>query len=64
MTVEEYYAAVRRLGLMRTNVATVYRSASGDLHNIPDPARYTPEQRAEIIERLRATLDITQSEHD
>ena len=62
MTIEEYYAAVRRLGLMRTNVPTVYRAASGELHNVPDPARYTPEQRAEVIGWLRSSMSISQSD--
>ena len=61
MTVDEYRAIVRRLGLSPTNVPGVFRSASADVHNVPDPTRYTPEQRVEMIERLKAAMGIVQS---
>jgi hypothetical protein len=59
MTVDEYLATVRRLGLMRTNVPTVFRSPAGDVYNVPDPTQYTDDQRAEIIERLKAAMGIS-----
>ena len=62
MTVDEYRAVVRRLGLTPTNVPNVFRSGSGDVHNVPDPLRYTPDQRAELIERLKATMGIVQAD--
>jgi len=62
MTVEEYYAIVKRLGLTRTNVPTVFRSSSGDVHNVPDPNRYTSEQRSELIDRLKATMGIVKQD--
>jgi hypothetical protein len=58
MTVDEYYAIVRRLGLSPTNVPHVFRSADGDCHNMPDPTRHTEAQRTETIERLKSLLGI------
>ena len=58
MTVDEYRAIIRRLGLTPTNVPGVFRSTSGDVHNVPDPQRYTPEQRVELIERLKASMGV------
>jgi hypothetical protein len=64
MTVDEYWAVVRRLGLRPTNVRTVFRSPSGDVYNVPNPGPYTQEQREEIIERLKATMGISpESDH-
>ena len=58
MTTDEYYAIIKRLGLTATNVPTVFRSSSGEVHNVPDCRRYTPEQRVEIIERPKARMGI------
>jgi hypothetical protein len=56
MTVDEYRAIARRLCPHGSNVPGVRRSASGEFHNVPDPLRYTSEQRLEIIERLKAAV--------
>ena len=58
MTIEEYYAVVKRLGLRPTNAPTVYRSMAGDCYNVPDPSTHTEAQRAETIERLKTLLGI------
>lgn len=58
MTVNEYYAMVRRLGLQETNVPHVYRTSTGEIHRVPDATQYTDEQRAEIIERLKRLLGV------
>ena len=62
MTIEEYYAAVRRLGLRPSNVPHVYVTSSMDVYSVPDAAKFTSEQRAEIIERLKARLGIAPKE--
>ena len=57
MTIEQYYAAVRRLGLVQSKVPTVYiHLPTGETHNVPDPREYDEEQRVEIIEKLKERL--------
>ena len=56
MTLDECNAAVRRLNLTPTNVPTVRRDADGNPHNIPDWARYTPEERVRLIRRLAVAV--------
>lgn len=56
MTEEQYYYAVRRLGLLPSDVPDVFRTTDGDCYNVPDAARYTPEQRQEIIDKLRMRM--------
>ena len=58
MTQEEYYRAVRRLGLKPTGVLTVWVNSTGEFFNVPDCTNYTLEQRAETIEMLKRTLGI------
>lgn len=59
MTIDEYYAAVRRLGLHKTNAPTVYfHPVINDHFHVDDPAPMTPEQRAETIELLTARLGV------
>ena len=58
MTVDEYWAAVRRLGLRPSSVPGIYFTMTMDVHPVPDPTNHTPEQRAETIEKLKATLGI------
>ena len=52
LTVEEYYAAVDRLQLKPTAVPHTYWGPEGMSYNVPDGTRYTPQQRARLIERL------------
>jgi hypothetical protein len=56
MTTEEYYKAVGRLNLRKTNVPTVFVTPEGDQHNVPTPDGLRPEQLREIIEILRKRL--------
>jgi hypothetical protein len=58
MSIEEYYAAVRRLGLQATAIQTVFRTNAGDVYNVPDPREYTAEQRTEIIQQLRTRMGV------
>jgi hypothetical protein len=64
MTIDEYYGAVRRLGLMPSRVPHVYVSSTGEVQNVPDPANRLPEQRREIIEKLKLMFGIYSSEND
>ncbi|HLK84367.1 MAG TPA: hypothetical protein VKT99_23140 [Xanthobacteraceae bacterium] len=59
MTFEEYYAAVRRLGLVKSKVPTVYvHLPTREHYYVDDPTNMTPEQRAETIELLTARLGV------
>ena len=59
MTVEEFFAAVRRLGLKRTNTPGIWATSRGEFQNVEEkPERYTPEQRAEFIENLKQAMGI------
>jgi hypothetical protein len=51
-TVSDYYAAVARLGLVRTVHREVFVTADGTVYSVPNPARYSVQQRARIIELL------------
>jgi hypothetical protein len=62
MTVDEYYAIIKRLGLRPTKVPHVYASVAGDLHSVPDPSRRSDAQRAETIERIKMLLGIWKSD--
>jgi hypothetical protein len=57
MTIEEYWAAVRRLGL-RPHTGNVFVTSTGDFHRVPDPTNMTPEQRVEAIEMLKRVMGI------
>ncbi len=64
MTYEEFYAAVRRLGLRPSAVPNVFLTATHDVHSVPDATDKTPAQRAEIIEKLKEVMGITPTEDD
>ena len=52
-SIEQYYAAVVRLNLKPTNVPGVFLCMDDRMHyNVPDPSKFTPKERARIIERL------------
>jgi hypothetical protein len=57
MTIEEYWAAVRRLGL-RPHTGNVFVTSTGDFHRVPNPISMTDEQRAETIEMLKSIMGI------
>jgi hypothetical protein len=58
MTVEEYWAAIRRLGLRPSNVSTVYIDGSGETYNVRNPDPMPAEARAEFIRRLQASMGV------
>jgi hypothetical protein len=57
MTIDEYWAAVRRLGL-RPHTGNVFVTSTGDFYRVPDPTKYTSEDRVEIIEKLKVRMGI------
>lgn len=58
MTIEQYYATVRRLGLKPTTTPNVYANSAGEFYNVPDASNFTPEQRVETLEVLKRLLGI------
>jgi hypothetical protein len=64
MTLEQYYTAVRRLGPHPSKVPHVYFNSLMDVYPVPDATNRTPEQRAEIIEKLKERLGIVPTEYD
>ena len=59
---EQYYAAVKRLGLKPTGTPGVYINGAGEVQNIPNPDEYTSAQRAEIIDKLKERMGISPTE--
>jgi hypothetical protein len=58
LTDGQYYVQVRNLGLRPTPVRTVFVTPQGEYHSVPDASRYTAEQRAEIIDRLKLVMGV------
>jgi len=53
MTVDDYYAAARALGLRPTDTPNLwYCSRTKEFHNVPDPAKYSEAERVDIMETL------------
>lgn len=57
MTIDEYWAAIKALGLTPTNVPTVFRGRDGTPYHVRSPDDMTPEARAELIKEMRAAVD-------
>jgi hypothetical protein len=64
MTEEEYWAAVRWAGLTPTARPGVFLDKDGMPRSVPHPARFTPEQRAVIVEEFRAITRRIRGEGD
>jgi hypothetical protein len=60
MTADEYRAAVKQLGLIPSNVGTVYLDAQGTTYNVQDPTNLPPEVRLGLIQRLRTLMGVGQ----
>lgn len=56
-TIDDYYAAVKRLG-RPSNVPTVYIDKDGEPFNVPDPTKMTSDQRTETLQKIRQNLGI------
>lgn len=57
-TSEDYYAAIRRLGLIR-ETETMFRTPVGGVQRVPLPGGQTPEQRWETVLIIKKSLGIT-----
>jgi hypothetical protein len=62
MTIDEYWDAVRRLGLQPSGVSGVFFTPTHDPQQVPDPTEQTPEQRTETIEILTKVAIATPEE--
>jgi hypothetical protein len=60
VTPEQYYSAIKKLGLRPSNVPTVFIDSEGMTWNVPSPEGRTPEQVAEILAKIKERLGITQ----
>jgi hypothetical protein len=58
VTPEQYYAEVKKLSLTPTRIATVFVDADGMTYTVPSPRDRTPEQRAEIIAKLKFIMGV------
>jgi hypothetical protein len=56
MTAEEYYAAIRALGLRESKVPAVWLDRENDTHSVPHPSEMKPEDRAKVVAKLRKRL--------
>ena len=56
MTVDEYYSAVKSLGLTPTACPTVFLGRDGLTYNVPNPVSMPEDVRAETIRRIRANV--------
>jgi hypothetical protein len=56
MTIEEYIAAIRALGLRPSNVPGVWTDRDKIPHNVHIDPKYTPEERSRLYERLKESL--------
>jgi len=59
VTVEKYFAEVRRLGLRPSEVPNVYLTALNEVQHVPNPEKQTPDQRAETIRLLKTLLGVS-----
>jgi hypothetical protein len=62
MTVDEFRAAVRQLGLRPSNVGTVYLDARGTPYHVQDPGPLPPQVRLALIQKLRALMGVGQAD--
>jgi hypothetical protein len=58
MTIDQYWAAVRRLGLHATKTPGVYMTSRGDVFSVRDPTNRTPEERVDMLEMLKMLMGI------
>lgn len=58
MTIAQYYAAIRSLGLKESNVPNVYWDIDGTTRNVRDPNGLSEAQRAEFIAKLKFEMGV------
>jgi hypothetical protein len=60
MTEDGYWGQIRRLSLKPSDVPGVYLTPTNNPVNVRDPARFTPEQRADLIHELKIILGVNE----
>jgi len=58
MTPEQYFVEVKKLGLTPSRVRGVFIDSDGLTRNVPHPEGKTPEQRVEIIAKLKFAMGV------
>jgi hypothetical protein len=58
VTEDEYLSAIRWCGLTPTRVPGVYLDRDGMPRSVPNPKRYSAEERAEIAARIRQSCKL------
>jgi hypothetical protein len=58
MTPEEYYAAVKDLGLSYSGRGSVWIDRDGDCHHVPSPYGIPYDRRREILEDIKKGLNL------
>lgn len=56
LTEEEYYAEIRRMGLLPTPIPTVYMRGQ-EVRNVPLAKDLSPRLRLEVVERIRKSFE-------
>ncbi len=59
MSEDEYYAAIRAIGLMPTRFPETWVTVNNEPYSVPLAASLTPGARVETITRLKAMLSPT-----
>lgn len=63
MTVAEYYACLRALGLTKRKPsyegASLYEDRDGDFTTVPDAESLSAEERVDVLDLLKARMGIT-----
>lgn len=58
MTPEQFYAAVKSLGLTPSKFSTIFLDADGMTYDVKNPHELTSEQRGEFIAMLKWKLGV------
>lgn len=57
MTIDEYYAAIKLLGLTPTKFSEIFITRDGRPQGVPNAADYSPEQRRVLFEQVREAVE-------
>ncbi|WP_292124538.1 hypothetical protein [Mesorhizobium sp.] len=57
MTIEEYYAAIKQLGLTPTKFLEIFITRDGRPQSVPLAANYSYEERLVLYEMVRAAVE-------
>ena len=57
MTIEEYYVAIKQLGLTPTKFSEIFITRDGRPQCVPSAANYSFEERRVLYENVRAAVE-------